>query len=1083
MRPGPLFALLLALLLPGRAAHALDPGRALTQFGLQTWQTDQGLPQNTVEALARTPDGFLWVATQEGLVRFDGARFTVFDAQNTPALRMNVVQVLRVTRDGTLWAGTLSGGLVSYRQGRFEAHLPSPSHVTALAETEDGTLWVGTGEGLLRRSGGAFVPAAGAEGLPPGAVTALAPGRGGVLWAALREGGLLRREGGRFVAVPLPTTTPRIYALAEDGQGALWIATRGQGLLRWANGELRSYGAKEGLPQRTVYTLMPEPDGTLWLGTDDGLVRLRGERVETLTERQGLSASAVYSLLTDGEGDLWVGTSGGGLVRLREGPFVPMGVPEGLPSDKVRSVLEASDGTLWVGTEGGGLVGVRNGQVRERVGLAEGLANLEAWGLYEDSAHRIWLGSFGQGLSVREPGAARFHVYTRKDGLPGDVASAFAEAQGALYVGTDAGLARREGDRFVAVPGFGGMSVNALHASGNTLWVGTRENGLGRLQGGQVRFFTEKDGLGSRFVTSLLERDDGTLWVSTYGGGLARLRGGVLRRVSREQGLPEDTLHVVLDDGRGQLWMSSNKGIFSAPLAELDAAADGRLPQVSVHVYGTAEGMRSSECNGGVQPSGWRGHDGRLYFTTIKGVASVDPGRRYSPPAPPSLSVQRVVVDGRDAPVQDGLQVPPQARNIEIHYTAPVLRTPEHLRFRYRLVGSDPSWNEVGGRRTAYFTGLAPGRYRFEVQAAMDEGAWSGAGTGLSFTRVPRFHQTRMFALLVALGGATLVGGAFALRNHYQRRRERRLLTHNAELTDALAVAQEAARVKGEFVANTSHELRTPLNTLINVPQVLLRQFHSSPGARCEACKNHFELEPGETLDPGAPCPECGATGQLQAEPHWELRGEPGKVVHFLQMMVSSGKHLLEIVDDVLDFSKLEAGRVVVQPRALPVSELFNGVVTTVQPLARARKMRVEVQEPAEPLVLWADPLRASQVLINLLTNALKFSPDGSAVQLSATPDGDGSAVLSVKDKGVGIAPQNHRLIFESFRQVDGTHTRRVGGTGLGLSIVKRLVELHGGDIWLESALGQGSTFYVRLPLAPAETAEGESSTGTEVRS
>jgi signal transduction histidine kinase len=602
--------------------------------------------------------------------------------------------------------------------------------------------------------------------------------------------------------------------------------------------------------------------------------------------------------------------------------------------------------------------------------------------------------------------------------------------------------------------------------------VGTQTRGLGRLKDGRAQpFLDAKAGLGSDYVTSVMERADGTVWLTTFGGGLLRLREGQLHAFTRAQGMPEDALHAVVDDGRGFLWLSSNKGVYSVPLQSLEDVAAGRAERLAVRTWGTANGMRSSECNGGEQPVAIRGRDGRLHFATIKGVASVDPGRPAPQPPPPPVYVERVVVDGQEVPASEGLRVPPGARNVEVHYTAPVLHAPERVRFRYRLEGSDPAWSEVEGRRTAYFTGLDPGRYVFRVMAARDEGAWGLPGATLRFTLVPRFYQTPAFAALVGVALLLLVGGAYALRIRYVRRRELELLAHNAELQAALATAQEAARVKGEFVANTSHELRTPLNTLINAPQVLLRQFARAPGAVCGACSAHFELEPGEQLEPHSPCPECGAVGRLREEPRWQLRGEPGKVVRLLEMMMSSGKHLLEVVDDVLDFSKLEAGRVVVEPRRLPVSELFESVITTVQAAARARRIRLEVKLPSQPLVLWADPLRAQQVLINLLSNAVKFSAEDSSVRLEASRDGEASALLTVRDRGVGIAPEHHRLIFESFRQVDGTHTRRVGGTGLGLSIVKRLVDLQGGAIWLESALGQGSTFYVRLPLAPAAEA------------
>ncbi len=293
----------------------------------------------------------------------------------------------------------------------------------------------------------------------------------------------------------------------------------------------------------------------------------------------------------------------------------------------------------------------------------------------------------------------------------------------------------------------------------------------------------------------------------------------------------------------------------------------------------------------------------------------------------------------------------------------------------------------------------------------------------------------------------------------------------NAELATALAAARESTRVKGEFLANVSHELRTPLNSIINIPEGILEQFREQRHARCPGCGALFELEADEPADPSTPCPDCARPG-LELRSAHRFEGDPAEAVHFLKTIRRSGAHLLSVVNEILDYSKLEAGRMVLQVGPVELSQLLAEARSTVLPIAEKRGIRIDLEGETAGASVQADPVKLAQVLINLLANAVKFSPDGGRVLLSCASE-DAAWVFRVRDWGIGIAPEHQKLLFESFRQVDGSSTRKHGGTGLGLAISKKLVEMHGGAIGVDSAPGQGSTFWVRLPTsgAPAQPA------------
>lgn len=1061
MAPGPR-ALALGLLvafLAAPAAVALDPAKAITQFRQEVWRTSEGLPQSSAEALLQTRDGYLWIGTQEGLARFDGARFVVFDKSNTPELRHNRILTLLEDRVGRLWLGTEGGGLTVLSEGRFRTFGPSDGLaseiVRSLAEDGDGNLWIATDAGLQSRDDSSFVTWGPAEGLPAGPVRAVAVGPTGTLWAGSGQG-LFRRAGPRFVPAG---TRDAVQSLHPAADGSLLVGTtHGVRLLR--EGRVESLGTAEGLPGEVVNCALQDRRGTVWIGTSGGLARFSGGRVSTFTPAHGLSNGNVLALLEDREGTLWVGTQDGGLNKLSDASFTPWGVREGLSGDVAWAVFVDRDGAVWSGTDSAG-VNVRRGESVTTIGTAEGLAAPGVQAIWQHPDGSVWLGTRGGGVSVVRGGRV-VRTIRAADGLASDSICAIRGTRdGSVFFGArGGGLTRLSPDgtftRFTEEDGLLNGTVHALHEDrGGNLWVGTNGAGLFRFDGGRFTRFGSAQGLSIGIVNTVHEEEDGTLWVGTYGGGLNRFRDGLFRAVTTREGLFDDAVFAILPDGQGNLWVSCNRGIYAVSLRELDAVARGDARRVTCRPFGVEDGMRNRECNGANQPAGFRGPDGRLHFPTIEGVVTIDPAGLYRNAVPPPVHLEEVLVDGEPRPAQSYLELPPGVERFEFHYTALSLRVPTRVKFLVRLEGVDREWVDVGTRRTVWYTSLSPGSYTFRVKAANDSGVWNEGDAALTLRLRPRLDQMPFFWLVAGSVALAIAYTGYRFRVARLEVREQELLEvveertrslreekerteralaeaerERARAEEASRAAEDANRTKSQFLAATSHELRTPLNAILGYSEMLAEEIH-----------------------------ERGLEGL----------GPDVARIH------AAGSHLLGLINDILDLSRLEAGKLDLSPESFDLASLVEDVADTMRPLAERNRNRLVVEGIGAAGLVFADQRRIRQILLNLLGNAVKFTHDGEVslrVRRETGPSGERIS-LSVADTGIGMTGEQISRLFRAFEQADPQVTRRFGGTGLGLVITRRLARMMGGDVTVSSRPGEGSTFTVDLPVRPGPAPAG----------
>jgi len=750
-----------------KPALALDPGRDLSQFNRQIWLTENGLPQNTVHSITQARDGYVWLATEEGLARFDGIRFTVFDKQNTPELRSNDIRVLLEDRGGALWIGT-ADGLVRLLDGKFTAFttrdgLPS-NVIDALFVDHNDSLWVATPSGIARFSESVFTPFAAPAEFPKNGIKVLFEDREGALWIGSLEG-LARYQNGAVAKYTVQDglADNSIVSIDQDKDGRLWIGTA-NGLSQLESNRFLTYTTRDGLPNNRIISLAVDREGSVWIGTAGGLSRFANKHFSNFHLGDGLANEIILSIFEDREGSLWIGTESGGLSLLKDKKFTTYTSKEGLGSDLVKSIYEDRKGNIWIGTNGGGLSLLKDDRLTTYT-TAEGLSSNVILALFGDGDGSLWVGT-PDGLNRFRDG--KFKTFTSADGLANDfVRSIYADHSGNLWIGTRGGLTRLRGERFdiyTTADGLPNDFVGTIYedAQGD-IWIGTL-GGLSKFRDEKFTTYTSRNGLSSDVVISLHEDTDGALWIGTSGGGLNRLKQGRFTVYSTRNGLPDDVVYSILEDRLNSLWLSSNKGIFRLNKKELDDFANGTVGSITPVLYGPADGMITRECSGSGHPAGWRSADGKLWFSTIKGVAMIDPEKIKLNDQPPPVAIEEIRVDDESITTSQTIELSPGKSRLDFYYTALSFVAPEKVRFKYKLEGFDSDWVDGGTRRVAYYTNLRPGRYKFRVIAANNDGLWSPAAATFDLYLKPHFYQTYWFYVFCTLILAFLVWQLYRFR-------------------------------------------------------------------------------------------------------------------------------------------------------------------------------------------------------------------------------------------------------------------------------------------------------------------------------
>ena len=806
--------LVFLLLAPlGSVGGTESAGSGARRYVIDVWQGEKGLPQNAVTGIAQTSDGYLWLSTLDGVARFDGVRFKMFKAGDTPALGSGRVRFLFTGRHGELWLSTQEGWVIRFQDGRFiPLALPeSPgvrAAVTQVAEDESGALWLSTEDGKVGRlTAGQYSVVSTNWGTGERAGFEVRADVRGRLWA-LSNSGLYRVSGEGLV--PVVQGKAGEYSVhCPSRSGGWWLSAGGQ-IRLWRDGRWTVVMGNSGVAADSITCATEDRGGNLWVGTaTNGLFRCTTNgAIMQFTKGDGLSSVSVRTLLEDSEGNLWVGTQDGGLNRLRLPLFSVYGPNQGLSSERTTTVSEGPDGDLWVGTDGYGLNRL-HGETARPVSKESPGALFRVAAVLADDRGVVWAGLRPGGVFRWQDGC--YIPVVGYEAAGHSTRSLYEDSQGGVWIGqrNTRLLARVKGDaiRTIELPQtvpLADVRVMVEDAAGN-MWFGMDGSGLLRWKDGQFTRFTRENGLSSDFVWALHPEPDGTLWLGTYGGGLTRLKDGRAVSCTSRDGLVDDVICHIADDGRGRYWFSSNQGIFRVDKGELNQFAEGRRTRIQCVAYGRSDGLPVLECEGGCQPAGCRSRDGRLWFPTIGGLVVVDPADVSTNTVAPPVHIERLVVDdrvieacnwrrdnGTESQMRAGeglgpsavrsvparLEIQPGSQRFEFHYTGLNFSAPDKLRFRHKLEGVDAEWVDTGGQREASYNQLAHGTYVFRVQACNREGVWNEAGDELAFAVLPHFWQTGWFAalFLVTFGGAVGWSVRYVLRRRHERQVE--LLQH-----------------------------------------------------------------------------------------------------------------------------------------------------------------------------------------------------------------------------------------------------------------------------------------------------------------
>jgi len=1049
---------------------------------------EDGLSQNTVTAIVQDPAGFMWFGTQDGLNRYDGYQFVhIKHDPNDPAtLRNNSIFALHLDPDGDVWVGTEGGGLSrwdasaeTFRHYTHENGAPEgfgQQRVRVITRDRNGVLWIGTHDSGLFRLDETTTQwtqfqsdPQDVNSLSDNRVRAIHEDRTGRLWVGTLGGlNLYDRATGTFTRFqaelhnPASLSDDQVRSIFEDSRRRLWIGTLGGGLNRFdrSTGTFEHYMYDENDPtslsENRVRTIIEDDENRLWVGTDQGINLLQGDGTfarygHDPQDSTSLRTDRVMSLFQDRTGMLWVGTQGAGLGRWHPldwsfGHY--KGGVTGLSNNVVHAFADDGNGLLFVGTLGGGLNLLDRSTSTVRVLRNDpedpfSLSDDRITALLRDSEQGLWVGTLAGGLSRRIPGTDRFEHFRADDAnpnsLPSDVVmTIFEDRRGTIWVGTyGGGLSRFDaGNRHFV--NYQNDAADPASLSGNqvstiaedpsgALWIGTLGDGLNFFDRGSNEFRrfrhdpARPSSLSSDEILSLHLDQSGILWIGTQGGGLNRLERleadaetTSFTRYSEYDGLPNDVVYGILPDADGALWVSTIEGLARfSPVAEV------------FETFNVTDGLQADEFNLGAY---YRSRSGELFFGGVNGFNAFFPDQIKRNTTVPALALTSFLKLNQPAVIENPLN---QLEQVDLSYNDYVVsfefaaldyRSPENNRYAYKLEGLDEDWIELGNRNQITFTNLAPGPYTLQVRGSNSDGVWNEAGISLPISvTAPPWQQWWAYALY-ALALAIIVARFIQIQRRKERDRE--------TLREAAEAALSASEAKSEFLANMSHEIRTPMNGVLGMATLMTN--------------TSLTREQREQLD----------------------------------IIRKSSDALLDIINQILDFSQIESRRVEIERERFDLRACIEDVLDLLAPIAAQKGLDLGYwMEAGTPEEIIGDRHRTRQTLLNLVNNGIKFTDEGeilvtvSASQRAATMQ---EVHFVVADTGTGIPSDKLDRLFKPFSQVDSSASRRFEGTGLGLAISKRLVELMGGKIWVDSREGQGSSFHFTLLAEPAEGLDRE---------
>jgi signal transduction histidine kinase/ligand-binding sensor domain-containing protein len=1048
-------------------ASALDPSLDMSQYAHRAWRIREGFSKGRVTSIAQTPDGYLWLGTEFGLLRFDGVRNVLWDQTAGEHLPSLYIRNLITARDGRLWIGTYKG-LASWKDGKLTVYRELAGHtIDALIEDREGTVWAGGYAGsngklcAIRSESSLCYGDDGSLGLW---VASLYEDSRGNLWVGAQTG-LWRWKPGppKLYPTPYAVIGTSSQIMNESKDGALLIATQ-EGIRKLVDGKAETYPLPGTRPRFQAARLLWDRNGGLWVGTPDrGLLHVHQGRTDRFTQSDGLSGDYINKLFEDREGNIWVATLNG-LDRFRDFAVPTISVKQGLSNAIVWSVLAAKDGTVWLGTPDG-LNRWSNGQItiyRKRAAHAartqqerelnvrevadDGLPDNGVESLFQDDGGRIWAFTangaayFENGrfipVSTNRPevdkGDPRRRHVSSVFGLVapgGQVHSITGDNSGNLWISDQhQGLFHLLGRSVVDRIPWATLGrkdwATALFAGPvpGGLWLGFSQGGVDYLKEGKVlESYAGVDGLGEGIVNSLSLDSDGALWAATE-GGLSRLKNRQGATLTRQNGLPCDTVFWMMQDEAHSFWLYMACGLVRIEKTETDAWVADPKRTVQNTIFDSSDGVRSRALTTGYTPLVAKTADGKLWFLPLDGVSVIDPLHLSVNQLPPPVHIEQVTADRKiywqnlsgDASSSQP-KLPPLVRDLTIDFTALSFVAPEKVRFRYKLEGQDPDWKEVVNDREAQYSNLAPGNYRFRVTACNNNGVWNEAGTFLDFSIAPAYYQTTWFRVSCVAFFFALLLGIYRLRVRSIEQRYRERKQAEEALRQARADLTHANRMSsmGELTASLAHEVNQPIAAAVADARTCVRWL----------ARDQPDLQEAR---------EAASRVVKDA-----IRA--AEIIKRIRLLFKKGASERELID---------------------VNEIIREMIVLLRSEAALYSISIRTDLAPDLPLVGGDRVQLQQVLMNLMMNSIDAMKDVAGTReltIKSQRGENEQLVISVSDTGVGL-PQQANKIFDAF------FTTKAQGTGMGLRISRSIVESHGGRLWAADNSRRGASFHLSLP-------------------
>ncbi len=1066
---------------PPMSVYSSEPEQSVSQpfrykddavFDISYLGAEQGFPNSYIRVIKKDYMGVLWFATHTGgLISYDGQFYRNYNEKT--GLSDNQVVSFTIDRENNFWLGTISGGLNFFDGNKFVRYttrqgLPS-NMVLALEEGENGEIWIGTSRGLVCFNGKEFKVYTTKQGLPYNIIISLKYDKQGNLWVGTYGGGLAKWDGEKFTNYNSDDglAADKVLAIHQDYKGNIWIGTEGGGVSKLDGEKITNFTQSNGLLSNNVLAITETSDSLICFGTfGEGLVVYDGEGFLNYSSNEGFSDDYIRALFYDETGNLWIGTDGAGLIKFNTKGFANFTVDQGLPDNLVVSGMQDKDGHVWLGAFHNGIMYFDDppelGKQSEYINITTelGLVHETVVSILQDSEGNIWFGTYGGGVSKLitdelKKGRIVLHNITARQGLLSNaVRDIMEDNNGNIWFATDHGLTRYKNGKLETFTTKAGLHSNQITClfqdNKNAIWVGTINGGVSKIENDIITTYAEEQGLAAKSVWVVNQDKNGIIWLGTENNGLWYFNGKSFHNFNEESGLCNNAVFslTLYDD---YLWVGTSKGlsqIFINNYVKSDDAEGDYYDKPLILNYGKEDGLKSLDF---YHKSAFVDNNKNLWLGSVKALSIIDLSKLEMPEVSPIPHIEKILINGNAIDFVNlqldrkkylnqeirfnglspflisplNLSLPLEMNHLIFNYCATDWLAPHIIEYQFKLEGYDANWSNTTTGNTVDYKNLSPGRYIFKLRAKGSSQKWSDTVEYKFEIRYPWWMSWWAF-FIYSVSFLAFIWLIIHWRVSIVKRQkivlERLVGKRTEELKQAVVLADQAAVAKSQFIANMSHEIRTPLTAIMGLTNLALDT------------------------------------------------NKDNKINTYLYKINSSASNMLGLINDLLDFSKIESGKLQFEKLSFNLQDVLSNMLVINSKLIREKDIDlIFTISPNVPENLIGDQVKFGQVISNLVNNAIKFTDKGQiTVNIGVSQNLDNEYVelkISVEDNGIGIEEQHIKYIFNEFEQADNSITRKFGGSGLGLAICKSLVEYMEGTIWVESKINQGSTFHFTVKL------------------